>query len=185
VNHPIVVAITGASGAVYGLTLLDLLAELDVEVHLVVTDAAAEVLAVETDETLGSLSKRATKTWRPDELTAPVASGSFRTAGMIVAPCTIRTLSAVANSRSSNLVERAADVTLKERRPLVLMVREPPLHAGHLRLMQEATAAGAVVMPPVPAFYTRPQSIEELVRQTAARALDLLGLDHDLADRWG
>lgn len=184
-NGPIVVGLTGASGAAYGLAVLDLLAELGRERLLVVSAAGAQVLALETGETRETVAARASRAFAEEDLAAPIASGSFKTAGMIIAPCSIRTLSAVAVSRSSTLLERAADVTLKERRPLVLMVRETPLHAGHLRLMLQATEAGAVVMPPVPSFYARPTSIDDLVRGTAARALDLLGLDHDLAPRWG
>jgi flavin prenyltransferase len=184
-TRPVIVGITGASGAAYGLALLDLLGRLDVEAHLVVTDPGAQVLEHETGTTVVQAAALASRWWKIDDLHAPLASGSFLTAGMVVAPCSIRTLSAVACAHSGNLLERAADVTLKQRRPLVLMVRETPLHAGHLRLMTQAAEAGAIIMPPVPAFYHRPRSIDELVEATAARALDLLGLEHDLLRRWG
>jgi 4-hydroxy-3-polyprenylbenzoate decarboxylase len=184
-SHPVIVGITGASGALYGLRLLDLLSRLDRETHLIVTRPGAAVLEQETGLTLSQVSKQATRYWEVDDLFGHPASGSFRTAGMVIAPCSMRTLSAVACSQSSNLLERAADVTLKERRPLVLMVRETPLHPGHLRLMLQAAEAGAIIMPPVPAFYHRPDSLAEVVHHTAARALDLLGLEHDLLQRWG
>lgn len=184
-TRPVIVGITGASGAAYGLSVLDLLARLDVEAHLVVTGPGAQVLEHETGVTLEQAAARASRCWAIDDLFAPPASGTFLTAGMVVAPCSIRTLSAVACAHSGNLLERAADVTLKQRRPLVLMVRESPLHVGHLRLMTQAAEAGATIMPPVPAFYHRPCSVDDLVESTAARALDLLGLEHDLIARWG
>ncbi len=184
-SRPVIVGITGASGAVYGLRVLDLLSRLERESHLIVTRPGAAVIQQETGLTVEQVAKAATLYWEVDDLFAVPASGSFRTAGMVIAPCSIRTLSAVACSRSGNLLERAADVTLKERRPLVLMVRETPLHQGHLRLMSAAAEAGAVIMPPVPAFYQRPETLAEVVHHTAARALDLLGLEHDLLQRWG
>jgi 4-hydroxy-3-polyprenylbenzoate decarboxylase len=180
----IIVGITGASGAAYGIALLRLLARTSVETHLVVTEAGAEVLLTETGSSVADVARLASHVHDVEQLAAPIASGSFRAAGMVVAPCTIRTLSAVACCRSSNLLERAADVTLKERRPLLLLVRETPLHAGHLRLMQEATMAGATIMPPVPAFYAGLRSLDDLVEQTAARALDVLGLDTEKLRRW-
>jgi 4-hydroxy-3-polyprenylbenzoate decarboxylase len=184
-TRPVIVGITGASGAAYGLALLDLLDRLQVEAHLIVTEPGAQVLEHETGLTLEQAAARASRCWRVDDLFAPPASGTFLTTGMVVAPCSIRTLSAVACAHSGNLLERAADVTLKQRRPLVLMVRESPLHVGHLRLMTQAAEAGATIMPPVPAFYHRPASVEAMVEATAARALDLLGLEHDLVARWG
>jgi 4-hydroxy-3-polyprenylbenzoate decarboxylase len=180
----VVVGITGASGAVYGVEVLRLLGQCEVETHLVVTRAGALLLETETGASLERVAQSATHFWDNEDLAAPIASGSFRTAGMIVAPCTIRTLSAVACCRSSNLLERAADVTLKERRPLVLMVRETPLHPGQLRLMLEAANAGATIMPPVPAFYAGLRSLEDMVEQTAARALDQLGLEPGVLRRW-
>jgi len=185
VTRPVIVGITGASGAAYGLCLLELLKQLGRQTHLIVTRPGVQVLEHETGLDAARVAGMATHHWDVDDLAAPPASGTFLTAGMVIAPCTIRTLSAVACARSSNLLERAADVTLKERRPLVLMVRETPLHAGHLRLMLEAAQAGAVIMPPVPAFYLRPRSLDDLVRHSAAKALDLLGIEHDMIQRWG
>jgi len=183
-KHPVIVGITGASGIAYGIELLRLLARSQVPTHLVITEAATQVLKLETRVSLPELTSSATHCWAADDLTAPIASGSFRSAGMIVAPCSIRTLSAVAGCRSSNLLERAADVTLKERRRLVLMVRETPLHVGHLHLMLRAAEAGATILPPVPAFYAGLRSLEDLVQQTAARALDQLELEPGLLRRW-
>jgi len=162
-----------------------LLQRLSRETHLVVTEPGAKVMEHETGKSMDDLAQMATHVWDVDDLFAPPASGSYRTAGMVIAPCTIRTLSAVACATGSNLLERAADVTLKERRRLVLMVRETPLHVGHLKLMLDAARAGAIIMPPVPAFYSRPKSIDDLVHHTAARSIDLLGIEHDLAGRWG
>ncbi len=181
---PVVVGISGASGAVYGVRVLRLLRDQGVETHLVVTEAGARVAALETGMSRAEIASLATHAWDAADVTAPVASGTFRTAGLIVAPCAIRTLSAVASCRSSNLLERAADVTLKERRPLVLLVRETPLHAGHLRVMLDAALAGATIMPPVPAFYAGLTSLDDLVEQTAARALDALGLEPGVLRRW-
>ena len=183
---PLVVALTGASGSIYGIRLLQRLRRFpDVETHLVVSRNAYRVIALETDWTPARIRKLADHVWEPENLAAPLASGSFRTAGMIVAPCSIKTLAAIAGCHAAELVSRAADVTLKERRPLVLLVRETPLHAGHLRCMLEATQAGATILPPVPAFYARPRSIEDLVDQTVGKALDALGLDDPRYRRWG
>jgi flavin prenyltransferase len=181
---PVVVGLTGASGAVYGVEAVRLLVEAGIQVELVVTPAGEKVLALELGLTPQELGGGRPRIWPVDDIAAPIASGSFRTAGMLVAPCSIRTLSAVACSTSSNLLERSADVTLKERRPLVLLVRETPLHRGHLRLMLQASEAGAVIMPPVPAFYAGLESIGDLVGQTTARALDELGIDLGLVRRW-
>jgi len=183
-SDPVVVGISGASGAALGVRVLELLRDAGAETHLVITDAGAQVAALETGLDPATLSALAAHTWDVADFTAPIASGTFSAAGMIVAPCAIRTLSAVSCCRSSNLLERAADVTLKERRPLVLMVRETPLHAGHLRQMLEAVQAGATIMPPVPAFYAGLQSVEDLISQTAARALVPLGLEPGVLRRW-
>lgn len=181
----VLVGITGASGAALGVRALELLRDAGVETHLVVTSAGATVAKLETGLTLDDLSALATHPWDDADLTAPPASGTFACDGMLIAPCSIRTLSAVANCRSSSLLERAADVTLKERRPLVLMVRETPLHPGHLRLMLDAATAGATIQPPVPAFYAGLESLDDLVEQTAARALGSLGVDVGVLRRWG
>jgi polyprenyl P-hydroxybenzoate/phenylacrylic acid decarboxylase-like protein len=182
----LIVAITGASGSIYGVRLLGALADRgDVDVHLIVTRAGRLTLAQELpDLRPGDLNAMAKTVHDTRDIGADIASGSFRTDGMVVAPCSIHTLAAVANCLSDNLVARAADVCLKERRRLVLMVRETPLHLGHLRVMTAATEMGAIVMPPVPAFYNRPSSIDEIVDHTVARVLDLLDLPSASAARW-
>lgn len=182
----VVVAISGATGAVFGVRALELLRGAgDVETHLVITGPGRRTLAHETDLAAAEVEALADAVHGSRDIAAPIASGSYRTSGMLVAPCSVKTLSAVANSYDADLVARAADVTLKERRPLVLMVRETPLHLGHLRLMERAAEIGAVVYPPVPAFYTRPASIDELVTHTAARALEHLGVEIAGIPRWG
>jgi 4-hydroxy-3-polyprenylbenzoate decarboxylase len=181
----IVVGISGASGSVYGIRALERLAGLDdVETHLVVTAAGRLTLDLETDLRVSDLEDLADHVHSIKNVAAPIASGSFRTAGMIVAPCSMRVLSAVAHAASSDLLTRAADVMLKERRPLVLMVRETPLHLGHLRLMAAAAELGAVVHPPMPALYTRPQSLDEVIDHSVARALEHLGIAADDIARW-
>jgi 4-hydroxy-3-polyprenylbenzoate decarboxylase len=181
----IIVAITGASGAVYGVRALELLRGTgQVESHLVVTPGGRTTILAETDYALGDVYELADVVHKPGDLGASISSGSFPVAGMIVAPCSIKTLSGIANSYDSNLVVRAADVTLKERRRLVLLVRETPLHHTHLRLMTEATLAGAIVAPPVPSFYQRPETLDDVVTQTVARALDLLGVPVKETFRW-
>ncbi len=181
----LVVGISGASGVVYGIRLLEILAERhDVETHLVVSRGAGLIIAREADRAVGEIEELADVAYRPDDLAAPIASGSFATAGMVIAPCSIKTLSAVANSYAASLIRRAADVSLKERRPLVLMVRETPLHLGHLRLMAQATEIGATILPPIPAFYGHPQTIGELVDETLGRVLSHMGVENDLYTRW-
>lgn len=181
----LVVGISGASGAAYGVRLLRLLAERpDVETHLVVSRAAGLIIAHEVEETVEDIERLADVAYRPDDLAAPIASGSFATAGMVIAPCSIKTLSAVANSYAANLIRRAADVTLKERRPLVLLVRETPLHLGHLRLMARASEIGATIFPPVPAFYAHPQTIDELIDETLGRVLSHVGVENTLFTVW-
>ena len=185
-NSPprMVVGISGASGAIYGARVLDALKDLGVESHLVVTKAALLTLSQEPDLTAADLSAKAAVTHRLADVGASIASGSFRTLGMIVAPCSVRTMSEIATGVTSSLLTRAADVTLKERRPLVLMVRETPLHLGHLRTMTALAEMGAVIAPPLPAFYARPASIQEMVDQSVGRALDLFGLDWSAVRRW-
>ncbi|SFJ95705.1 UbiX family flavin prenyltransferase [Amycolatopsis sacchari] len=180
----IVVGISGASGVVYGVRALELLSQLGVETHLVFTKAARATLAQETDLTVADVRALADHVHSEHDLGAEIASGSFPTDGMLVAPCSVKSLSGIANSYDETLLVRAADVTLKERRPLVLLVRETPLHAGHLRLMSQACEMGATIMPPVPAFYTKPASLDELVTQTVGRALDALRLPHPATARW-
>jgi 4-hydroxy-3-polyprenylbenzoate decarboxylase len=179
----VVVGMTGATGAVFGIELLRLLEKLGVARHLVLSKAAALTLKLETDLTLEELYGLATEVHSVGDLGASIASGSFQTNGMIVAPCSIKTLSGIVNCYEDNLLLRAAGVTLKEGRKLVLMVRETPLHVGQIRLLQAAAEIGAIVFPPVPAFYHRPKTIEDIVHQSCARALDQLGL-HVEIPRW-
>lgn len=182
----LIVAITGASGAIYGIRALVHLRRLArVETHLVVTAAARRTIAEETDWALADIIALADHCHHHGDVGAAIASGSFRTLGMLVAPCSVKTLSAVANCTDGDLVARAADVCLKERRRVVLMLRETPLHAGHIALMALATASGAILMPPVPAFYRRPQTIEDIVDHSIGRALDLFGIDPGIVRRWG
>ncbi|MBN9465340.1 UbiX family flavin prenyltransferase [Brevundimonas sp.] len=180
----IVVGISGASGAIYGARVLDALNDLGVESHLVVTKAALLTLSQETDLSADELTAKASVAHRLADVGATIASGSFRTLGMIVAPCSVRTMSEIASGVTSSLLTRAADVTLKERRPLVLMVRETPFHLGHLRTMTALAEMGATIAPPLPAFYARPASIQAMVDQSVGRALDLFGLDWGAVNRW-
>jgi flavin prenyltransferase len=185
-EHParIVVGISGASGIIYGVRLLELLAKVDkVETHTVVTPNARRTLGYELDMDIEELDKLGDVSYRYQDMGAALSSGSFSTSGMIIAPCSVKTLSGIVNCYDDNLLVRAADVTLKERRPLVLLFRETPLHLGHLRLLEQATEMGAVVMPPVPAFYNRPGTIGEIVDYTVTRALDQLGIRLE-ARRW-
>jgi 4-hydroxy-3-polyprenylbenzoate decarboxylase len=181
----LVVGISGASGAVYGARVLDALGELGIESHLVVTKAAVLTLGQETELSVADLNAKASVVHRLADVGASIASGSFRTLGMIVAPCSVRTMSEIATGVTSSLLTRAADVTLKERRPLVLMVRETPLHLGHLRTMVKLAEMGAVLAPPLPAFYARPGSVADMVDQSVGRALDLFGLSWSPVRRWG
>jgi 4-hydroxy-3-polyprenylbenzoate decarboxylase len=180
----IVVGITGASGVVYGKRLLEVLRDSGVETHLIMSRAAQITMAAETDFTPRELEGLATVAHANKDIGAACASGSFRTLGMVVAPCSVKTLSEIATGTTSNLISRAADVALKERRRLVLMLRETPLHLGHIRSMAQVTEMGAIVYPPVPAFYARPTSLEEMVDHTVGRVLDLFDLDVGLAHRW-
>lgn len=179
-----VVGISGASGVIYGIRLLDALRDLGVESHLVVSRAALLTLSQETDLSADDLSARADVTHRINDVGATISSGSFRTLGMVVAPCSVRTMGEIATGATSSLLTRAADVTLKERRPLVLMVRETPFHLGHLRTMTSLAEMGAVIAPPLPAFYARPDSIAAMVDQSVGRVLDLFGLDWAPTRRW-
>lgn len=181
----IILAITGASGAIYGVRTLEALKRLEVEVHLIVSEIGSRVLAEETGIKSGELAASADRSYPPDDLSAPIASGSFHTDGMLVVPCSIKTLSGVANSYAENLILRAADVCLKEGRPLLLAVRETPLHPGHLRLMADAAQAGAILFPPVPAFYDHPETLDDLIDATVGRMLARLGIDNDLYQSWG
>ena len=180
----LIVGISGASGVTYGVRVLDALRELGVESHLVVTRAALLTLSQETELSADDLLGRADVSHRLNDVGASIASGSFRTMGMIIAPCSVRTMSEIATGVTSTLLTRAADVVLKERRPLVLMVRETPLHLGHLRTMTALAEMGAIIAPPLPAFYAKPASIAEMVDQSVGRALDLFGLDWSAVRRW-
>jgi 4-hydroxy-3-polyprenylbenzoate decarboxylase len=181
----LVVGLSGASGAILGLRLLEVLAQADeVETHLIVSPAARITISDETERSVKDVEALADVVYPPQDIGAPIASGSFHTDGMVIIPCSIKTLSAVANCYASDLLARAADVTLKEGRPLLLIVRETPLHVGHLRLMLQAAEMGAIIFPPVPAFYARLSSIDEMVDNTVGRVLARLGLDNDLYMRW-
>lgn len=180
----LIVAITGASGTIYGIRILETLKDLGVESHLVMSDSAKLTMAAETNYKLSQIEALADFVHSAKNVGASISSGSFQGMGMVIAPCSIRTLSEIASGVTSSLVSRAADVTLKERRRLVLLVRETPLHAGHLRSMSQVTECGAIVMPPVPAFYAKPQSLADMVTHTVGRCLDLFHLDNELANRW-
>lgn len=183
----IVIGISGASGAIYGIRLLQILRTVPmIETHLVLSSAAKRTIGMETNYTVEQVEAMANQTHRTSDIAASISSGSFRAAGMIVAPCSMKTVSGIATSYSDNLLLRAADVMLKDRRPLVLLVRETPLHLGHLRLLVQVAEVGAIVMPPVPAFYHRPNTLEDVIDQTVNRSLDLLGveLEQDLFPRW-
>lgn len=181
----VVIAITGASGVVFGIRMLEVLGKIpDVETHLLISRGGRATIALEDARSLDEVRALADVVHADHDLTAPIASGSFLTSGMVVAPCSIKSLSAIANCFDDTLIARAADVHLKERRPVVLMVRETPLHAGHLRLMQQATESGATVFPPVPAFYHQPTTIADIVDQTVGRALDQLHIDSGVVSRW-
>src|SRR6266852_6143216 len=181
----LIVGISGASGAIYGARLLELLRPLPVESHLVMSRSAEVTLALETGLKPADLRARADVVHAVGDLAAPISSGSFQTIGMIVAPCSVRSMAEIATGATTTLLTRAADVALKERRRLVLLVRETPLHTGHLRTMTALSEMGAVIAPPVPAFYAKPQSLAEMIDQTLGRVLDLFGLETGRVRRWG
>lgn len=181
----LIIGISGASGAIYGIRLLETLRQSDaIETHLVLTNAARVTIAQETDWAVSDVKALADVVHKPGNIGASLASGSFAAQGMIIAPCSIKSLSAIAHSYAGDLLARAADVQLKEGRPLVLVVRETPLHLGHLRLMVQAAEIGAVILPPVPAFYSRPQTIDDIINGTVGRALLRVGIDNDLYFEW-
>lgn len=181
----LIIGITGASGAIYGIRALEFLRQdPETETHLVLSQAGRATVSQETSRTVKEVEALADVVHSPTNIGASIASGSFATNGMLVAPCSIKTLSAIANCHTADLISRAADVQLKEGRPVVLLVRETPLHAGHLRLMSQASINGAVIMPPVPAFYTKPATVDEIVNVTVGRALARLGLLNALFDEW-
>jgi 4-hydroxy-3-polyprenylbenzoate decarboxylase len=181
----LIIGISGASGTIYGVRVLQVLQGSGIETHLVMTRSAEVTLAYELDLKVKDVHALAGVVHPVADIGAAISSGSFKTEGMIVAPCSIRSLAEIAYGNTTNLLSRAADVVLKERRRLVLMVRETPLHVGHLRAMTQASEIGAIVMPPMPAFYARPKSIDEMVSHTVGRALDLFGIDNTLVRRWG
>ena len=181
----LIIAISGASGAIYGVRALQMLRALGgIETHLILTPSGARTLVEETDHSVADVRALADVVHSPRDIGATVSSGSFRTLGMLVAPCSIKTLSGIAHCYNDELVVRAADVCLKERRRVVLLLRETPLHAGHIALMDQATRNGAVIMPPVPAFYQRPATVQDIVDQTVGRALDLFEIDSPAVKRW-
>ncbi len=180
----LIIGISGASGAIYGVRLLELLRETDVETHLVVSRAGRTTLAYEMDMKVADVQALADVTYGPDDIGAAISSGSFKTDGMIIAPCSVRSMSEIANGVTSGLLTRAADVILKERRRLVLMLRETPFHRGHIENMAKVTDMGAIVAPPLPAFYARPQSIDDMVNHSLGRVLDLFDIDSDVVKRW-
>ncbi len=181
----LVVGISGASGVVYGIRLLEVLEELGIESHLVMTKAAEMTIGYETRLKPRDVAAKASHVYAVGDIAAPIASGSFKTKGMIVAPCSVRSMSEIATGVTSSILTRAADVSLKERRPLVLVVRETPLHLGHLRTLAKLAEMGATILPPVPAFYAEPHTISDIVDQMIGRALDLLGYDWPKVRRWG
>jgi 4-hydroxy-3-polyprenylbenzoate decarboxylase len=183
-SKKLVVGISGASGVILGIRTLEVLRGMEIETHLVISPAARATIAEETDWKVSDVTTFANVAYNHANIGAAIASGSFDTLGMVVIPCSIKTLSAVANSFASDLLSRAADVTLKEGRPLILVVRETPLHSGHLRLMSQVAQIGGVIYPPVPAFYTRPASLADMIDDTVGRVLARIGIDNDLYSRW-
>jgi 4-hydroxy-3-polyprenylbenzoate decarboxylase len=181
----LVVGITGASGAIYGIRLLEVLSTIkNVETHLVISEPAEAIIKYETGSTVEDLKELASFSYGIRDIGAQIASGSFKTDGMIVAPCTVKTMAAIANSYNENLLIRVGDVTLKERRRLLLLVRETPLHLGHLRNMERLCEMGAIIMPPAPAFYHKPQTVQDIVDHMVGKMLDIFGIEHTLFQRW-
>ena len=180
----IVVGITGATGVIYGIRLLEVLRDAGVESHLILSDVAKKCIGLETSFTVDHVESLAYRVYSAKDMAAPISSGSFRAHGMVIAPCTIKTLSGVAHSYNENLIIRAADVALKERRRLVLVVRETPLHKGHLELMIRVADLGGIILPPVPAFYHSPCTIDDLIDHAVGKILDLMSIEHSLFRRW-
>jgi flavin prenyltransferase len=181
----IIIGINGATGAAYGIRLLQVLSGIkEVETHLIVSPAGEQTIELESEYKMEEIRALANHSYRIDDIGACIASGSFRHDGMIIAPCSMKTLSALAHSYADNLLTRAADVTLKERRRLLLLVRETPLHLGHLKNMVSVTEMGGIVMPPVPAFYHKPHTIQDIIDHTVGKALDLFNIEHNLFSRW-
>lgn len=180
----VVVGITGATGVIYGVRLLDALRNTGIETHLILSDSGKKNIRIETDFTIEDIQGLASQVHDIKNLASSISSGSFRTDGMVIVPCTIKTLSGVAHSYNDNLIVRAADVVLKERRRLILVVRETPLHKGHLELMSRVADLGGIILPPIPAFYHSPRTIDDLLDHTTGKILDLLGIDNSLFTRW-
>lgn len=182
----LVIGITGTTGVIYGVKMVEYLHDYhdDIETFLVISEVAKKLLTIETSTTSEALSKKATWSFKPEDLAAPIASGSFLTDGMIIIPCSMKTLAAIASGYSDNLIARAADVILKERRKLIVVPRETPLSTIHLRNMLTLSKAGAIILPPVPAFYYEPKTIDEVINYTVGKVLDVLGIDHKLFERW-
>lgn len=181
----LIVGISGATGAVYGVRLLQVLSNVkEVETHLIISEPAKHTIELELDASVESVVALADYTYDINDIGARIASGSFKTSGMVIAPCSVKTMSALANSYDTNLLIRAGDVSIKEGRPLVLVLRETPLHAGHLRQMMELAQLGAVILPPVPAFYHKPKTIDDIVNHTVGKILDRFDIDHNLFARW-
>jgi len=183
-THPIIIGISGASGAIYGIELLKALRAASIETHLVISKTAQITIAYETDYSLPQVHKLADHFYSVNDMSAAIASGSFKTMGMIVAPCSMRSLAEIGTGMSTNLLTRAADVILKERRRLVLMARETPLHSIHLKHMLTLSDMGAIIAPPVPAFYSKPANLQEMVAHTVGRVLDLFEIEHQMVKRW-
>ena len=181
----IVIGISGASGVTYGVRILSLLQETDYETHLIISESGKLNITIETDHDPEEVASMADYVYDHKDIAAAISSGSFLTEGMVVAPCTIKSLSGIANSYNENLLVRAADVSLKEKRKLVLVVRETPLHKGHLRLLTMAADMGAHILPPVPSFYHMPKTIEDIIDQTVGKVFDFMGIEHNLFNRWG
>ncbi|WP_415236521.1 UbiX family flavin prenyltransferase [Sneathiella sp.] len=183
-KQKLIIGMTGASGAIYGIRLLEACKLLNIETHLVISKAAEITLVHETKQSVSEVRALADVSYKYADIGAAIASGSFRNAGMVIAPCSVRSMSEIAAGTTSNLLTRAADVILKERRRLILMIRESPLHSGHLRHLAELSDLGAIIAPPVPAFYTHPENLDDMVNHTIGRTLDLMNIDNDLATRW-
>ncbi len=180
----LIVGISGATGAIYGIRTLEVLRQLGVETHLIISDAGKKTVHLETGYDIHTIEKMATEVHQTDNIGASIASGSFKTDGMIIAPCSMRSLSAIANSYNENLLIRAADVVIKERRRLVLVVRETPLHLGHLQLMTKVAAVGGIILPPMPAYYNLPKTMDDIINHTVGKILDQFDLEHTLFTRW-
>lgn len=180
----IVIGISGATGAIYGIRLLEILQELEIETHLIISEAGKKTIQLETEYEVEKVENLAFEDHDINNIGASISSGSFDTSGMIIAPCSIKTLSGIANSYNANLLVRSADVVLKENRKLVMLVRETPFHLGHLRLMAKVAEMGGVLLPPMPAFYNHPQSLQDIINQTAGKVLDQFHIEHHLFSRW-